>query len=402
MTTDAAMKRVLIVAPEYSVTGSAQWLPEELARELAGRGHHVRVIARDMIKPRPIGKQPSAPGEPEVFSVGVTRRADGRLARRMRLPIALLRQRLLALKWAADLQYDLVIYFTIAWTSRIVPHVLRRRGFCRQSVLVLWDFFPVHQYAIGHISGWLRPLQPLFYALERRAIMTADTVALMSEAGRKFLGSYFPTFTGGTAIIPPWGADSPVRAVPPARFVAVFGGQLGPGRGLEDILSAAELLAAEGSDIRISIFGDGPLVPWIRGEIEAKSLDNVTYGGRLPRDQYLQAIASASVGIAATVSGVPSPSFPSKIVDYARIGLPVLASAEDSTDVGEIIVARGAGWTCRAGHPDEMAGALRVAAAAHRSGELAHFGAMSRRFFETDLDVRAAADRFLDLTSNAS
>jgi hypothetical protein len=123
----------------------------------------------------------------------------------------------------------------------------------------------------------------------------------------------------------------------------------------------------------------------------------VTLAGKLPREQYLEDISRASVGIAATVRGVPSPSFPSKIVDYARIGLPVVASVEESTDVGRILESSGAGWAARAGHPDELAAALLTAEAAHTAGRLGHYGENSRLLFERELDVRTAADRFLGI-----
>lgn len=397
MTSGDATKRVLIISAEYSLDGASQWLPEELAREFASRGHHVRVVARDMIRPRAVGRQRHEPGEPEVFSVGVTRRPDGRLARRVRLPLALLRQRFSALPWAAEEEYDLVIYFTIAWTSSSVVRGLQRRGAVKRSVLVLWDFFPVHQYSIGHIPGWLRPLEPMFYRLEARAVAAADTVAVMSGAGNDFLARYFPRFEGGTVVIPPWGQDSHMRAGYSGPFRAVFGGQLGAGRGLEDLLGAAEIVQREGSEMQFAIYGDGPLLPWLQAEVERKSLRNVTLAGKLPRAQYLEDISQASVGIAATVRGVPSPSFPSKIVDYARIGLPVVASVEESTDVGRILESNGAGWAARAGHPEELAAALLTAEAARTAGLLEDYGRNSRLLFEKELDVRTAVDRFLGI-----
>lgn len=400
MTSSRTKKSILVVSGDYSVDGEGQWLPEELAREFRRRGHDVRVIARDLLRPRPVGVQPTSADEPEVFSVGVTAATNGRISRRLRLPLALWRQRRSAVAWALEKHYDLVVYHTIAWTSSAVVRRLKRRGVVGKSVLILWDFFPVHQYSIGHISQWLRPLQPLLYRLEARAVSAADTVAVMSRAGQTFLARYFPSASTDVILVPPWGQDSDVRATPPARFRAVFGGQLGAGRGLEDLIEAAEVLARTGVDGEIVIYGDGPLVPWLRSEIERRGLDNLILGGKLTRDEYAAAIAQASVGIAATVQGVPSPSFPSKIVDYARIGLPVVASMEESTDVGEILCEAGAGWSARAGHPDELAAALVKAAASQRDGTIEQYSRRSRKFFEDELRVQAAADRLLKIVED--
>lgn len=400
MTSVDTKKTILVISPDYSVDRTSQWLPEELAREFARRGHEVRVIARDMIKPRPLGAQQTTPGEPEVFSVGVSRAPKSRFSRRFRLPLALLRQRFQAVPWVAQWDYDLVIYFTIAWTSSHVVRVLRRRGNCRRSVLMLWDFFPVHHQSIGHIPVWVRPLGAVLYRLESRAVAAADVVAVMSEAGADFLGKYFPRFTGATVIVPPWGEGRSVQWRGLEAFVAVFGGQLVAGRGLEDILDAAEIVQRSEAGVRFSIFGAGPLDQWLKAEIERRSLTNVTLEGQRTREEYTQAISGAAVGIAATVRGVPSPSFPSKIVDYARVGLPVIASVEESTDVGDIIASHGAGWAVRAGHPAELADALLRAHAAHRAGDLQRYREASRAFFEQHLDVRYAADQFLSVIEN--
>ena len=165
------------------------------------------------------------------------------------------------------------------------------------------------------------------------------------------------------------------------------------GRGFEDLLDAAAILEERGSSVQIRIFGDGPLRDHLRKEIDSRALENVFLMGRVPREEYLHAIKDADAGIAATVQGVSVPTFPSKLVDYASVGLPIVISTETAGDVGQVVSHAGAGIAVKAGDPQELADSLLFLADPRHECERREMSMKSRGWFEGSLSAAVAAQR---------
>jgi glycosyltransferase involved in cell wall biosynthesis len=392
--------RVLVIADTYSVDGSSPWLIEDLVDALARAGHQVDVLVKDMTIPRPRGLQVRDHKSVRVYSVGVGRAPSSRWRRRLRLPAAMLRLRTEGVRWARSEGCDAVIFTSIAWTKAGVPAAIASVGSSTTVVLVYWDFFPVHQREIGHFRSLPPVFDPILRMIERRAVHQADVVALMTPKNVDFYASYFGARGQDVVLLPPWGSDQAAMSGTTSSrrsqrpFTAVFGGQLTAGRGLEELLDAAEVLLRDASAIQLQIFGSGPLEKWLRDSVSARGLSNVTLMGQLPRGDYSRALVDAHCGIAATVEGVSVPTFPSKIVDYCSAALPVLVSAERSGDVGEWIESRGAGIGIPAGSPSQLAAALQRFELAWRArSPWMAMSAASRSVYETELSADVAAQR---------
>ncbi len=357
--------RLLILADSFSRDGTDTWLVEDLVGALVEDGHSVDVLVRDTTRPRRRGAQPHPSGA-AVFSVGVTKQPRGRWQRRAQLAPSLVHLWWSGRRHVASRRYDAVLFTSIAWTKARLPQHLVRRGVAQRSVLVYWDFFPIHQSEIGHLPAALKPLLPLARWVERRSVSDTDVVAVMSERNRDFFVQYFGTVVGRFVIQPPWGrdmAESPIDVVPVCEqadgpTVVVFGGQITAGRGLEDMLVAAELLERAGADVVIRVFGDGDQRTELIQQVAALGLRNVEVRGRIPREEYWKQLREAHCGLAATVPGVSVSSFPSKIVDYAAAGLPVVVSSEASSDVGDVVTRNGVGYAVSAGDPQALAKTL--------------------------------------------
>jgi glycosyltransferase involved in cell wall biosynthesis len=228
------------------------------------------------------------------------------------------------------------------------------------SYAYLVDFFPFHHRAIG-----VMPVGPLFELAHwtERALMRRFTVlGCMSPRGLDYLARNYALRSGhATGLVSLWGPQSLapyaerdiVRArygLPNSRPIAVFGGQITHGRGIEDILASAQLAHNMQSDLVFLFIGRGPLSALVQEVIDG-GYANVRLIGELGRDEYLALVAACDVGIVATVANVDVPTFPSKTIDYLRAGLPVVASVEATTDFDEFVEARGFGLSVRAGDP---------------------------------------------------
>ncbi len=221
----------------------------------------------------------------------------------------------------------------------------------------LTDFFPFHQRAAGQIPGG--PVLRAGAVIETFLMRRFDAVACMSPAGLEYLRSHYRLRPEQrTGIVRLWGETS---APPPiaerelrARFslpagpIAIFGGQISEGRGIEDILAAAVLAKQRGLAVTFLFVGAGRLEPLVRRHIEHGG-DNVLLLPPVGRDAYLHLLSACTVALVATVANTGVPTFPSKTIDYLRAGLPVVAAVEDSTDYSAFVEENGFGIATSAG-----------------------------------------------------
>lgn len=236
------------------------------------------------------------------------------------------------------------------------------------SYAYLVDFFPFHHRAIGVMPGGA--IFAAAHWLECRQLQGFTAVGCMSPLGLDYLKrNYSLRPDQATGILSLWGprslalpADPQVSReshdLPGDRPIAVFGGQITHGRGIEDILACAGLAHRAGADILFLFIGRGPLAPLIQQTIEGGA-PNVRLISELGRDEYLSVVAACDVGIVATVANVDVPTFPSKTIDYLRAGLPVAASVEASTDFDAFVEARGFGLAVTAGDPARLLAAIQ-------------------------------------------
>lgn len=287
-------------------------------------------------------------------------------------------------------RYDLALYFGPAFLTLGTPGWIRRTGRCRRLVHVLWDFFPVHQVEIGRLPRG--PQNELLRRLEAANMRHADAVVLMTRRNADFFGSYYPELTPEVLVHPPWGRpslDDPRRPKPEGPFTVVFGGQLVQGRGVETLVEAVRILQGRRLDVEVKIVGDGP--DRTRLEELARAVESITFLDRMPRREYLALLAGADCGVAVTVPGVSVPTFPSKTVDYTRMGLPVVAALETNSDAGALVQGSGAGLAVPAGDPQRLADALAQLHHERQSGTAGVRSAASRRLFEEHFDVGVVA-----------
>lgn len=389
-------KRVLVFAGDFSTTEDDRWLIDDIVDEFVAQGALVDVLAFDNKRPRPRGVTRRNNGRVRIISVGPEKALTGRLAKVLsRLQSALL-MHAQVLTTLRGRTYDLAVFTSVAVLSAGLPRLLRARGRVKHLTFVLWDFFPVHQIEVNRLPS--NAVVRFLKHLELFNFAKADTVAVMSPANEAFLRKYHPRFEGRTIILPPWArTDSPVAAATPKApaFTAIFGGQLVEGRGVETIVQAAALLHQKGSDLKIVIAGDGSLRERMEELAASLKLQNIDFLGSIPRPEYRSLLATAHVGIAATVTGVSVPAFPSKIVEYCRASVPVVACLDPASDAGELLQEFGAGILLEANDAEGLARVLVELESSYRNGTLVPMAKAARRLFESRLSSARAAEAIL-------
>lgn len=219
----------------------------------------------------------------------------------------------------------------------------------------------------GYVAG-----SALAVARARGLGLPAQAVGLAYDLAGRLAGGRHRIVVGdrlveGDGIVTSLVEPSEIRDVTAAPWPAIpwrlrlaWAGRLAPGKGLEALLEALALLAAEeepGHRVELVVLGDGPA----RAALEARAValgirDRIHWLGYVAdRPTYLEALASCDLFV------FPSPAegFPKVVLDAMAVGLPVVATPSGSlAGLGSDRVA-----FVRPDDPAALAGAIRALAA---------------------------------------
>ena len=261
-------------------------------------------------------------------------------------------------------KFDLFISFSPAfpfWSLIPLGHILSRK-----SLLIYWDFFPVHNFKIKKL--WFKGFEFFFKFTEKRLVHSFDEVGLMSPKNKDFYKSYFSESKNQLLkVIPLWSSYIEHKATTEFSIfsktlensiVIIFGGQLTDGRGIIELCHAVIAANKVNPSIKLLVAGDGPLYESV-SVIASEFSDVVVLRKSMPRSEYLNLLLNiADIGFVSTNKSVNSPSFPSKSLDYMMCGLPMIAAVEEATDFGSIVEANKLGLACKANDIDSMSLAI--------------------------------------------
>lgn len=301
--------------------------------------------------------------------------------------------------------HDILISFSPSIVFSAALFQLRPR--IKFKILVQWDFFPFHQAQIGVVP--FRWLVWLGTVIETSLLNTFNYIGCMSPRNVAYLQQRYKLLPDVRAgVLPIWAKVRPkplieksvIRArygMPENAFIAVFGGQIAAGRGIEDLVETARLAQEKSLPICIVVLGSGPKTAWLTAA--SKGLPrHLLVLPPLPREHYLELIASCNVGLVLTVPNVDVPSFPSKTLDYCCVALPIAAAVEKTTDYGEFIASAGFGRFCEAGNPSAFLEIIEELVADAVSAAM--MGECARSWYENYFDVRRVAATLVKLADD--
>jgi glycosyltransferase involved in cell wall biosynthesis len=262
-------------------------------------------------------------------------------------------------KHLSQRRYDLVIYAAPPVTFSPVIRELKRRQPWVKTYLILKDIFPQNARDLGIIRN------PVVYAYfkrkERHLYAASDVIGCMSPANVAFLRHHNPeipatrlevlpnTRTPGpdTGLMPP----GPLReryGIPKEAVVVLYGGNLGVPQGLDFLLKVFEA-NAQRSDLHFLLVGRGTERERLIKAIAAKGLTRVTHISHLPRFEYETLARECDIGLVCLDPRFTIPNFPSRVLSYFEIRMPVLAALDRATDFGSMLDQAEAGFWCHTG-----------------------------------------------------
>jgi glycosyltransferase involved in cell wall biosynthesis len=86
----------------------------------------------------------------------------------------------------------------------------------------------------------------------------------------------------------------------------------------------------------------------------------------LPKEDYDRMVAACDVGMIFLDHRFTIPNFPSRLLSYMQVKIPVLACTDPNTDIGRIIVDGGFGWWNESNDVEAFCRNVQLAAATER------------------------------------
>ncbi|WP_187477632.1 glycosyltransferase family 4 protein [Amniculibacterium sp. G2-70] len=267
-------------------------------------------------------------------------------------------------KYLSDVKFDLVLYSTPPITFVKVIEFFKKRdhAYC---YLLLKDIFPQNAIDMKMLKagGFIHKQ---FVKKEKKLYQVSDTIGCMSPANVDFIIKHNPEVNPQKVEVNPNTIEpitinyteddkSSIRikyGIPTDKKVLVYGGNLGKPQGLSFLLETIE--ATKQQELFFLIVGDGTEYFRIKTWFENNKPSNAKLLQKLPKVDYDKLLAACDVGLIFLDKNFIIPNFPSRLLSYLEMKMPILAATDPNTDIGEIIEANNCGFKVLAGNQNDM------------------------------------------------
>jgi glycosyltransferase involved in cell wall biosynthesis len=291
------------------------------AEALVERGHHVDVFA--------------------VSHGGIRPASDNGLLRIHRLRMR--KQRTAAARYAFEYvgffawAFVLVSFFHVRRAYHVVyahnmPNFLVFAGLVPKIARagIVLDIHDPAAELLACIRGRELPrwMQRLATAEERVSMSFADAVITVNESMRQRLSAISRRPVAVVMNLPDPAVFGPRRASPQAGQWLVYSGTIAHRNGLDLVVRALSLLAAEFPLLRFRIIGEGPAVESVLRLAEDEGVaDRVEFQGLVPHHEIPAMVSDAVAGISAQrEDAFGTLVFSVKVAEYIALGLPVICA----------------------------------------------------------------------------
>ncbi len=264
-------------------------------------------------------------------------------------------------KYFSDVKFDLVLYATPPITFANVIRFVKKRDKA-VSYLMLKDIWPQSLFDLGvlkehTITG--KVIGAFFRRKEKRLYKVSDKIGCMSPANCRYVLEHNPEIPQDKVELCP-NSIEPLDlrlneeqrkayrekyGIPLDKRVFVYGGNLGRPQDVPFIVACLKA-CANISNVYFVIAGSGTDRHYLEEYMEQENPKHVKLFGQLLKNEYDKMIACCDVGLIFLDYRFTIPNFPSRLLSYMQVGLPVLACTDVNTDIGEVIVNDGFGWWC--------------------------------------------------------
>jgi glycosyltransferase involved in cell wall biosynthesis len=199
--------------------------------------------------------------------------------------------------------------------------------------------------------------------LERWTIKRVDhTLVVVEESRERLIKLGVPeeriTVVSNTPSLSRLAAPGAVRRSTGDELTLVYLGLLEAARGIGPLLEGVARCRQKGTPVRLAIYGDGREAQLFANRAKELALSGaVTFHGRVPYQDALEAIRTADIGVVPHFADHNwNTTIPNKLFDYMAAGLPVLTS--NARPAARVVRETGCGEVFRDRDIEDLVGAM--------------------------------------------
>lgn len=338
---------LLQMAPENK--GGGMYV--DLAEEFKRGGHDVTIMAPDNQH-----KTDSFGIERQMRVVRVASRQTQEVANMIKKGIALATMSFFYKrayrKYLNNEKFDLILMPTPPITLTDFALYVKRKTHAK-FYLILRDIHPQSIASIGILRN--RFMYKYLDSKARRCYKYADYIGCMSDGNIRYIKENNPNIAASKVVLLyNWITDNEEQTEVDKsnirnyygltnKIVALYGGNLGLGQRIENIIDLAEHYL-HNDFVRFVVIAKGIEMERFRLMVKEKSLTNVTFIDFMPQKDYLAFVSSVDIGLVSINENYAVPTCPSKAISYMASGIPVFAMINPNNDYGIMIENAGAGY----------------------------------------------------------
>lgn len=197
-------------------------------------------------------------------------------------------------------------------------------------------------FGINPVAKWL------LYRKSQQLYKAASMIGCMSPGNIDFVKSIAPYVKDNSLkLLPNWYAEN--NQVPVAvseirkkynlegKFVAIFGGNIGPQQAVWNIAQLAKM-NIDKKDVVFLVVGKGVKKYVLEEMAQTDHLTNILFMNFMPKEDYEAILQTADLGIISLDEKYKVPTCPSKIIGYMAMAKPVLAMFNKGSDYGDFYI----------------------------------------------------------------
>lgn len=267
-------------------------------------------------------------------------------------------------KHFADVKFDVIIYSTPPITfSKVINFVKKRDN--AYSYLLLKDIFPQNAVDMKMLKE-NGILHKMFVKKEQKLYTISDTIGCMSEANKKFVLKHNPSINSNKVEVNPntiepfdFNQSSEQKQaikvkynLPIDKKIFVYGGNLGKPQGLDFLLET--IAATTNEAVFFLIVGSGTEYNKIEKWFLNNKPENAILLAGLPKKDYDLLLHACDVGLIFLHKDFTIPNFPSRLLSYLEMKMPIIAATDVNTDIGSEIEKNKCGYAVISGDITNM------------------------------------------------
>jgi colanic acid biosynthesis glycosyl transferase WcaI len=178
------------------------------------------------------------------------------------------------------------------------------------------------------------------------------------------------------------------------KFVIQYSGNMGRTHGIECILNAAVKLSSS-DRIHFLFIGSGAKREWLECEAGRLRVSNCTVLPPQRREDLTVSLNACDIAIIAFVPGMSGVSVPSRMYNVMAAGRPIIAVADEDSELALVVKEERIGWVVLPDHVDDLVAAILQAAGDPEM--LAGMGARARQAAEEKYSYKHVAAMYARL-----